>query len=155
MSVAVSIVKSRQVSEAKKQKFIRATSVPGGGKGETCRRNRSAIPLFSWPCQREIRALNGHYQVMQETGGLLLLIRLHPCRKDLHFGKRWRLHRGGKRWVVCHKVRKKENTGFCLSSKLTDFRWERRAPLSSEISQKQTPPLRPPQGLRHSPTVGS
>jgi len=26
----------------------------GGGEGETRRRNRSAIPLFSWPCWREI-----------------------------------------------------------------------------------------------------
>ena len=33
VSVAVSIVKSRQVSEVKKKKFSRATSVSGGGQG--------------------------------------------------------------------------------------------------------------------------
>ena len=33
VSVAVSIVQSRQVSEVKKKKFSRATSVSGGGKG--------------------------------------------------------------------------------------------------------------------------
>ena len=33
VSVAVSIVKSRQVSEVKKKKFSKAASVSGGGKG--------------------------------------------------------------------------------------------------------------------------
>ena len=51
--VVVSIVKSRQVSEVKKKKFSKATSVSGGGKGEGRRRNRSAISLFLWPCQRD------------------------------------------------------------------------------------------------------
>ena len=40
-------------SHVKKKKFSKATSVLGRGTEEARRRNRSAIPLLSWPCQRE------------------------------------------------------------------------------------------------------
>ena len=45
VSVAVSIVMSRQVSEVKKKKFSKETSVVGEGTEEARRRNRSTIPL--------------------------------------------------------------------------------------------------------------
>ena len=48
VSVAVSIVKSRQVSEVKKKKFSKATSVSGGGKGET----RHLSPFFFFATSR-------------------------------------------------------------------------------------------------------
>ena len=39
-------VKSRQVSEVRKKKFGKATSVPGGGKGETSSKSVSDSPVF-------------------------------------------------------------------------------------------------------------